>query len=76
MIIQLYLYIPIASSQAPFDRLDKAYRAPLEKTNLQQALQKIASPIDFLIALHNFIVVHVSHASPDEYKPKWRYVFV
>ena len=56
-----------------FDRLDKEYRVPLDKTDLPQSFQKIVSPINFLIALHNFIVVYVCHASPGECNPKWRY---
>ena len=43
--------------------------------DLQQTFKRIESPIDFLIALHNFIAVFVSHRSPTEgYDPKWRFV--
>ena len=64
--------------QEPFDRLDKAYcdSAKKEKlTELQQTFKRIESPIDFLMALHNFIAVFVSHRSPTEgCKPQWKYV--
>ena len=64
--------------QEPFDRLDKAYCDPLEEeklAKLQQMFKRIESPIDFLMALHNFIAVFVSHRSPTEgCKPEWKYV--
>ena len=66
--------------QEPFDRLDKAYCDSPEKTKmleLQQTFKRIESPIDFLISLHNFIAVFVSHRSPTEdCRPKWRFVYV
>ena len=64
--------------QEPFDRLDKVYCDSPKKeklTELQQTFKRIESPIDFLIALHNFIAVFVSHRSPTEgCKPQWKYV--
>ena len=74
-IINLWHFI---LTQEPFERLDKAYCDSLEKAQLlelQQKFKRIESPIDFLIALHNFIAVFVSHRSPTEdCKPKWRFV--
>ena len=65
-------------TQEPFERLDKAYCDSLDsvkKADLQQKLKKIKLPFDFLIALHNFIAVFVSHRIPTEdCKPKWRLV--
>ena len=60
--------------QEPFGRLDEVYCVTFDNiTALQQVFMKsIDSPIDFLTALHNFIVVHVSHALIDECNPKWR----
>ena len=62
-------------TQEPFERLDKAYCDPIEKSDLQQTFKKIESPIDFLIAMHNFIAVFVSHRDPiEDCNPKWRFV--
>ena len=64
--------------QEPFDRLDNAYCVSLEEAQLlelQRTLKKIESPIDFLMAMHNFIAVFVSHRSPTEdCNPEWRSV--
>ena len=68
-------YSIITFLQEPFGRLNEAYRHPLEEGRLQQVFKQIESPIDFLTALHNFIVVHVSQTSLEECKPKWRYVW-
>ena len=44
-------------------------------SELQQLFKMIESPIDFLMGLHNFIAVFVSHRSPDEgCNPEWRLV--
>lgn len=40
---------------------------------LEQTFKKIESPVDFLIALRNYIVMYVSDASLDKCKPEWGY---